>query len=924
MKSQFKLYWQAVLVATGVLTVLRNADAQLNTNPVPNLTVSWDFNSYGFASSAGGGSQPVPNTSAGLALATNWNDSWEENFSTVNSSGVTVNNLFDLTGAATALGLTYAGYNGYAGDGDSYRPNQDANGTYNMQMLNGYLNAGPAAWNPPITNSYVSLTNVPYSTYDVVIYIDSDTSGRNFRITDGPTSYYGVTLGGVAEVEGTNALFLPTTQTNSSQFPRADFAFFPGLTGSTNTFTCYPLSGNDQWLGISSFQVIQSSNVYVLYGASPAAQTISAGQPASFSVIAGGLHPAYQWQHAGTNILNATNATYSIASTTIGQEGNYDVVVGNSFSSATSSVSTLTFYTPKSLEWNGAGSAWDTTSLNWTANHGVSATNYAQTDNVLFDPLGIAQSIISLSGIMTPTSITASNATYELTSGGLGGSGSLHVTGNGTLTLDTIDSSTGPTLIDSGSMLQLDNGDAAGSLGSGALTNNGSLVFNSTGNPAYGYPIYGTGTIANNGSSGEVTLANNINASYLEQNGGGITLLQGSNNISDALIVAGGTLWARAPYCLAPNNIVSGGELQLIFGITFAGTNITLSGGDLHGGVGGNNTFGGTVTLAVDSQINVDANDSLTLSNPSGISAAGFNLFLGGGGGTLILGGTNNTWASVNFNIGTLQIGNGGTSGSLGGGAIADNSTLAFDLAGNLDVTNQVGGGGAINQIGTGEVYFTGDVSSLSGVTTISSGTLGGTTTFGGPISVLPGGTLASGTPSAIGTLTAGSTLTIGGNILVKINKSLAQSNDYVVVNSTLSNTNDGSVVVNNLGPTLKPGDKFTLFSQPVSGGSTMSVNGGGVVWSNNLADDGSIIVLSTVVPRPVIQSFSITGGKFVVNGTNGTDLGTCYLLSSTNLTTPLPLWTRVSTNAFDSNGNFRITNTISSTPQNFYMLESQ
>ena len=78
--------------------------------------------------------------------------------------------------------------------------------------------------------------------------------------------------------------------------------------------------------------------------------------------MAGGLNPSYQWRHAGTNNLDATNATYSIPTTAPGQDGDYDVVVANSFSSVTSVVATLTFYAPKTLEWRGNGSTWDTTS----------------------------------------------------------------------------------------------------------------------------------------------------------------------------------------------------------------------------------------------------------------------------------------------------------------------------------------------------------------------------------------------------------------------------------------------------------------------------------------------------------------------------------------------------------------------------------
>jgi hypothetical protein len=46
--------------------------------------------------------------------------------------------------------------------------------------------------------------------------------------------------------------------------------------------------------------------------------------------------------------------------------------------------------------------------------------------------------------------------------------------------------------------------------------------------------------------------------------------------------------------------------------------------------------------------------------------------------------------------------------------------------------------------------------------------------------------------------------------------------------------------------------------------------------------------------------------------------------LSSTNLATPLANWVPVSTNAFDSNGNFSITNPVGGAPRNFYILKVQ
>jgi autotransporter-associated beta strand protein len=911
---------KSLAIFAGALTLAATCGAQTVTNPVPNQIISWNLDNN---------STINPADLAGLAPATHWVDTYLNNVTT---------GLPDNSGAATTLNLAYGSFNTAAIHGS--HPGYDANGTANREMLNGYLNAGPAAWDPPTTNSFVSITNVPYAQYDVVVYFSSDTSGRHSGISDGTTTYYFSTVGS-PETSGANALFLPTTQTDSTQFPSADFAFFPGKTNVGASFTTYPKSGNDQWLGIAAIQVIQSSNVYVLYGPSPATQTISQGQSASFSVMAGGLNPAYQWRHAGTNIVNATNATYAIASTVAGQDGNYDVVVTNSFSSITGAVAALTFYAPKTDTWAGTGSTWDFSSLNWTVNGGVSATNYADTDNVRFDPLGAAQSTVSLGGTVSPTSITVSNASYTFISGSFAGSGSLHLMNNATFILDTVDTRTGSTLIDNGSALRLDNGDSAGSLGSGALTNNGTLIFNAAGDEAYGYPVYGTGSITNLGASGQITLGNNINANYLVQAGGGTLLLQGNNSLTGGLVVDSGTVLARVSGSLGSGAVLlNGGELQLIFVNDFTGSAMTLAGGLLHGGIGGNNSFDGKVSLATNSTIQVDG--VFTLNSAAGLKGGGFNLTTIGSG-TLILPGTNNSWASVTINAGTLQIGN-GADGSLGGGTITNSSVLTFDIAGNLVVTNPITGGGAINQNGAGTVTLTADnsgagftgninvtngtllinVTSGYGVITVNTNaTLGGNGFFDAEVDVNPGGTLAPGTVGSVATLTMNNNLSIGGNVLMKLNKSLPQSNDVVTVaNGFVYNAGGGSVSVENLGPALAIGDKFTLFSQPVTSGDTLTVTGGGAVWTNNLAVDGSIRVLSTTVPHPVITGVvTAAGTNLVFRGNNGLATGTYHVLSSTNLTQTN--WTVEASGSFDGSGNFSVTNTITpGNPQKFYRLQ--
>jgi hypothetical protein len=61
----------------------------------------------------------------------------------------------------------------------------------------------------------------------------------------------------------------------------------------------------------------------------PTNQIVNLGQPASFSVtITNGDGPfGYQWQLNGTNLLNATNASYSIASAALTDAGIYSVTV---------------------------------------------------------------------------------------------------------------------------------------------------------------------------------------------------------------------------------------------------------------------------------------------------------------------------------------------------------------------------------------------------------------------------------------------------------------------------------------------------------------------------------------------------------------------------------------------------------------------
>src|SRR2546427_480294 len=76
----------------------------------------------------------------------------------------------------------------------------------------------------------------------------------------------------------------------------------------------------------------------------PASQPVTAGQMATFSVVAAGGAPLnYQWEKNGAAISGATSASYTTAATVLADSGSqFAVVVSNSVGSVTSNSATLT------------------------------------------------------------------------------------------------------------------------------------------------------------------------------------------------------------------------------------------------------------------------------------------------------------------------------------------------------------------------------------------------------------------------------------------------------------------------------------------------------------------------------------------------------------------------------------------------------
>ena len=295
-------------------------------------------------------------------------------------------------------------------------------------------------------------------------------------------------------------------------------------------------------------------------------------------------------------------------------------------------------------------------------------------------------------------------------SGDVSGTGGLNQIGSGTATLAGTSTYSGATIVSAGTLRA---GSTAGFSPNSAFNVNSGLDLagfsNSVGS------LEGSGTVINNGgTSATLTVGGNGGSTVfsgtltdgsgtlgLTKSGTGTLTLSGSNTYSGATNLNGGILAVNNNGNLGTGALsFSGGALEALLaggGIT-SGKGITLNGG------------GGTFLA-----------DTGTASSLSGaISGAG--AFTKDGSGTLVLLGTNTYSGGTTIGTGTLQIGNGGTSGSIVGD-LADNGNLSFNRSDAVAFTGTVSGTGGLSQIGPGTLTLTGADTYIGG-TTISAGTL--------------------------------------------------------------------------------------------------------------------------------------------------------------------------------------------------------
>jgi autotransporter-associated beta strand protein len=391
--------------------------------------------------------------------------------------------------------------------------------------------------------------------------------------------------------------------------------------------------------------------------------------------------------------------------------------------------------------------------------------NHAQTFAGLSDGLSGGGLLYSAGGNTGSLTLNIPSGKSYTFSGVLGGTltspfadFSFTMSGGGTEILAGANNYTGSTTIASGSTLQIGNGGSTGSLPSGsAITNNGTLVFDLTGDNTFGGDIYGSGGLTIAGQILRLSVAQHYSGPT-QVNAGGYLVLTGSsdNGLLSSTVV----------------NVAAGGNLDL------SARNQTFAGLDGGGIVYSYNSTISTLTLDVATGQTHDFSGTLGWSYPN------FGLTVSGSG-TQILSGTANYTGTTTISMGTLQLGDGGTTGSLPTGSTTiDNATLAFNRSNTVtqgsDFAATISGSGGITQLGSGTLVLSG-TNTYTGATLVSagrlmlSGSLGNTAVMVGPGGTLDGkgsigagGSLTFNSGSTLAAdLTIGGALSVGGNLIL-------------------------------------------------------------------------------------------------------------------------------------------------------------
>ena len=600
-----------------------------------------------------------------------------------------------------------------------------------------------------------------------VIYKGSGTSHNDTSLTQGTTYYY-------AFYSINNDYYSPAaTASATTLVPRPTDATWDGGGANDNTLT------EENWVGdlypepgaasIMRFAGSTRTTPNVNYTANSDFGSIYFNSGAAAFTVGGNalnIHSLIRNDSSNLQTIN-NNLTVSAATDVQAQTGN--VALGGSLSGSAglskSGANALTLSGDNSSFSGGVTQNASGGTLNINHNNALGSAAYTiQSGNTFDNTSGGSRTIGNNVNVNAATTFGGSNplvinGEFNLGSGNRtltvsgstltingqvtqsSGSRLLTKNGTGTLTLNGNNNHAGVT-ITAGSL----NIGHANALGTGTFTPGANTYDNTSGGAltvANAVSWNGNSTFAGTDNltiSGNTTLnanrtlnvsANNLilsgilgetgGARVLTKGGAGTMTLSGNNTHSGGTSISGGQL------NINHNNALGSGTFT-----TGSGTFDNTSGGSITAAndysVTGNPTFvgsnpltlSGTGTLTGNRIITVSAN-TLTLSGVV-TETGGTRTLTKQGAGTLVLGQNNTYNGATTISAGTLQIGAGGTSGSVAAN-IVNNAALVFNRTDSFTYDGVISGSGTLTKEGAGTLTLGGN-SSFSGNSFINAGAI--------------------------------------------------------------------------------------------------------------------------------------------------------------------------------------------------------
>jgi len=473
--------------------------------------------------------------------------------------------------------------------------------------------------------------------------------------------------------------------------------------------------------------------------------------------------------------------------------------------------------------------------------------------------------------------------------------------------------------------LQIGDGGAKGSIGSGAISNNSVLAFNSasTFTLANSQSITGTGALIQMGTG--TTILDAANTTYsggtlissgtlqlgvgknLDTNGS-----LGTGNVTNNATLA----FNRANISETVSNNISGtGELKTVLSSSetlilagsnsYSGLTTITSNNALQIGTGSTNGTLGSGSVSNAGTLKFNRSDLYTVTNS--ISGAGA-LSQIGSGTTLLL--NNNCTGTTTVTNGMLQIGNGGTTGSVGSGAItlSGGGILAFNRADSVTLTNSIGGGGGVlSQMGAGTLVITA-TGATYGVTMISSGTL--QIGDGGANGAIGTGAI---TNNSVLALNSSTNITLGiGNSITGTGALIQMGTGTTIIDAAITTYSGGTLIS---GGTLQVGTGANLDTNGSLGTGNVTNNATLAfkrylqtdTVSNSISGTGALTILGSGETL-ILAGSNRYSGLTIITTNNALQTGT----GGTNGTLGSGSVSNAGTLSFNRSDLYTVTNTIS------------